>query len=58
MKGQYVSVPGVVLCQEIFGVNQVMRECAELLAEEGNTLLDEYVDTELDVQRRQAGLRG
>ncbi|WP_431033258.1 dienelactone hydrolase family protein [Pseudomonas yamanorum] len=31
--------PGVVLCQEIFGVNQAMREVADLLAEEGYTVL-------------------
>ena len=29
------SGPGVVLCQEIFGVNQAMRDIADLLAEEG-----------------------
>lgn len=31
--------PGVVLCQEIFGVNAAMREKAEFLAEEGYTVL-------------------
>lgn len=31
--------PGVVLCQEIFGVNQAMRDVADLLAEEGYTVL-------------------
>lgn len=31
--------PGVVLCQEIFGVNQTMRETADQLAEEGYTVL-------------------
>lgn len=31
--------PGVVLCQEIFGVNEAMREVADLLAEEGYTVL-------------------
>lgn len=31
--------PGLVLCQEIFGVNQAMREVADLLAEEGYTVL-------------------
>lgn len=31
--------PGIVLCQEIFGVNQAMRETADLLAEEGYTVL-------------------
>lgn len=31
--------PGVVLCQEIFGVNQAMREKADFLAEEGYTVL-------------------
>ncbi|WP_339542973.1 dienelactone hydrolase family protein [Pseudomonas sp. JAI120] len=31
--------PGVVLCQEIFGVNPAMREVADLLAEEGYTVL-------------------
>lgn len=31
--------PGIVLCQEIFGVNAAMREKAEFLAEEGYTVL-------------------
>lgn len=31
--------PGIVLCQEIFGVNSVMREKADFLAEEGYTVL-------------------
>lgn len=31
--------PGVVLCQEIFGVNRTMRETADQLAEEGYTVL-------------------
>ncbi len=31
--------PGVVLCQEIFGVNAAMREVADQLAEEGYTVL-------------------
>lgn len=31
--------PGIVLCQEIFGVNEVMREKADFLAEEGYTVL-------------------
>ena len=31
--------PGVVLCQEIFGVNAVMREKADFLAEEGYTII-------------------
>ncbi|GFM81315.1 carboxymethylenebutenolidase [Pseudomonas cichorii] len=31
--------PGVVLCQEIFGVNLAMREVADLLAEEGYSVL-------------------
>ncbi|WP_295474747.1 dienelactone hydrolase family protein [uncultured Pseudomonas sp.] len=31
--------PGVVLCQEIFGVNPAMREVADHLAEEGYTVL-------------------
>ncbi|MGE8645238.1 dienelactone hydrolase family protein [Acinetobacter vivianii] len=31
--------PGIVLCQEIFGVNQAMREKADLLAEEGYSVL-------------------
>ena len=31
--------PGVVLCQEIFGINSVMREKADFLAEEGYTVL-------------------
>lgn len=31
--------PGVVLCQEIFGVNQAMRDVADFLAEEGYTVL-------------------
>ncbi|WNW10439.1 dienelactone hydrolase family protein [Pseudomonas sp. DTU_2021_1001937_2_SI_NGA_ILE_001] len=31
--------PGVVLCQEIFGVNPAMREVADYLAEEGYTVL-------------------
>ncbi|WP_375739728.1 dienelactone hydrolase family protein [Pseudomonas boanensis] len=31
--------PGIVLCQEIFGVNQAMRDVADLLAEEGYTVL-------------------
>ncbi|ROL69776.1 carboxymethylenebutenolidase [Pseudomonas chlororaphis] len=33
------SGPGVVLCQEIFGVNLAMREVADLLAEEGYSVL-------------------
>ncbi len=33
------SGPGVVLCQEIFGVNQAMRDIADLLAEEGYSVL-------------------
>lgn len=41
----YLSVPeeghgpGIVLCQEIFGVNAAMREKADFLAEEGYTVL-------------------
>lgn len=41
----YLSVPeeghgpAIVLCQEIFGVNAVMREKADFLAEEGYTVL-------------------
>lgn len=31
--------PGLVLCQEIFGVNETMRQVADLLAEEGYTVL-------------------
>ena len=31
--------PGIVLCQEIFGINAVMREKADFLAEEGYTVL-------------------
>ena len=31
--------PGIVLCQEIFGINSVMREKADFLAEEGYTVL-------------------
>ncbi len=31
--------PGVVLCQEIFGVNEAMRQVADHLAEEGYTVL-------------------
>lgn len=31
--------PGIVLCQEIFGVNAAMREKANFLAEEGYTVL-------------------
>ncbi|MFF7705912.1 dienelactone hydrolase family protein [Pseudomonas sp. NPDC007930] len=31
--------PGVVLCQEIFGVNEAMRQVADQLAEEGYTVL-------------------
>ncbi|MBN9694548.1 MAG: dienelactone hydrolase family protein [Zoogloea sp.] len=31
--------PGIVLCQEIFGVNAAMREVADHLAEEGYTVL-------------------
>ncbi|MDM1758242.1 MULTISPECIES: dienelactone hydrolase family protein [unclassified Acinetobacter] len=31
--------PGIVLCQEIFGVNQAMRDKADLLAEEGYSVL-------------------
>ncbi|MBF7685424.1 dienelactone hydrolase family protein [Acinetobacter sp. B10A] len=31
--------PGIVLCQEIFGVNDVMRKKADFLAEEGYTVL-------------------
>ncbi|MCJ8162687.1 dienelactone hydrolase family protein [Acinetobacter zhairhuonensis] len=31
--------PGIVMCQEIFGVNAVMREKADFLAEEGYTVL-------------------
>jgi carboxymethylenebutenolidase len=31
--------PGIVLCQEIFGVNAAMREKADFLAEEGYTVL-------------------
>jgi carboxymethylenebutenolidase len=31
--------PGLVLCQEIFGVNQTMRELADLWAEEGYVVL-------------------
>ena len=43
--GAYLAVPeaghgpGVVLCQEIFGVNAVMREKADFLAEEGYTVI-------------------
>lgn len=33
------SGPGIVLCQEIFGVNAAMREVADHLAEEGYTVL-------------------
>lgn len=33
------SGPGVLLCQEIFGVNAAMREVADFLAEEGYTVL-------------------
>ncbi|RMR20999.1 putative dienelactone hydrolase [Pseudomonas amygdali pv. ulmi] len=33
------SGPGVVLCQEIFGVNQAMRDVADFLAEEGYSVL-------------------
>lgn len=33
------SGPGIVLCQEIFGVNEVMREKADFLAEEGYSVL-------------------
>jgi carboxymethylenebutenolidase len=33
------SGPGIILCQEIFGVNAVMREKADFLAEEGYTVL-------------------
>ena len=33
------SGPGVVLCQEIFGVNPAMREVADFLAEEGYSVL-------------------
>ena len=41
----YVSVPesgkgpGLVLCQEIFGVNEVMRQKADFFAEEGYTVI-------------------
>jgi len=44
--------PGVVLCQEIFGVNQAMREVADLLAEEGYTVLvpDLYLRQEPGVE--------
>lgn len=41
----YLSVPeagrgpGIILCQEIFGVNAAMREKADFLAEEGYTVL-------------------
>ena len=41
----YLSVPeagqgpGLVLCQEIFGVNEVMRQKADFLAEEGYTVI-------------------
>lgn len=31
--------PGIVLCQEIFGVNQTMRDIADLYAEEGYVVL-------------------
>lgn len=31
--------PGIVLCQEIFGVNAAMREKADFLAEEGYTVI-------------------
>ncbi|TCM67078.1 carboxymethylenebutenolidase [Acinetobacter calcoaceticus] len=31
--------PGIVLCQEIFGINAAMREKADFLAEEGYTVL-------------------
>lgn len=43
--GAYVAVPaaghgpGLVLCQEIFGVNDFMRRAAQLLAEEGYVVL-------------------
>ncbi|MPT38591.1 MAG: dienelactone hydrolase family protein [Achromobacter sp.] len=43
--GAYLSVPasgrgpGLVLCQEIFGVNDFMRRAAQLLAEEGYVVL-------------------
>lgn len=33
------SGPGIILCQEIFGVNSTMREVADFLAEEGYTVL-------------------
>lgn len=33
------SGPGIVLCQEIFGVNQHMRDIADLFAEEGYTVI-------------------
>ncbi|EPM81587.1 dienelactone hydrolase, partial [Pseudomonas syringae pv. actinidiae ICMP 18804] len=33
------SGPGVVLCQEIFGINQAMRDVADFLAEEGYSVL-------------------
>jgi carboxymethylenebutenolidase len=31
--------PGIVLCQEIFGVNATMRQVADYYAEEGYTVL-------------------
>nr|WP_174507478.1 dienelactone hydrolase family protein [Acinetobacter sp. Marseille-Q1620] len=31
--------PGIILCQEIFGVNEVMRKQADYLAEEGYTVI-------------------
>ncbi|MGV2904870.1 dienelactone hydrolase family protein, partial [Achromobacter sp. AGC25] len=43
--GAYLAVPaaghgpGLVLCQEIFGVNDFMRRAAQLLAEEGYVVL-------------------
>ena len=43
--GAYLAVPasgrgpGLVLCQEIFGVNDFMRRSAQLLAEEGYVVL-------------------
>ena len=44
--------PGVVLCQEIFGVNQAMREVADFLAEEGYSVLvpDLYWRQEANVE--------
>lgn len=44
--------PGIVLCQEIFGVNEVMRKKADFLAEEGYTVLvpDLFWRTEANIE--------